>query len=225
MFKRNKTESVSEGFSPDIQYIYQFGDQIALNKYIDPYDMEKELKVYKDQWTQYNPRKSHIKRYALSVLNHNGKIGPGPDLDSLLEYNRIHKTDFKESDFNKPTPVWTNSKILSDFLEGIFPYCMRAHFLKLAPGGFFPPHRDHTYGKQNFFRLLVPIANFNPPYFYFMMEEKPLYWEYGRLYVLNTTKHHALFNTSVHRDSFCFVITVQVCKESIDYVSSQLKET
>ena len=172
MFKRSKADSLSAKFSPDIEYIYQFGDQIVLNKYIDEYNIQKELKVYEDQWTQYNPRKSHIKRYALSVLNHNGKISPGPDLDSLLEYNKIHKTDFKESDFDKPTPVYANSRLLPDLLKGIFPYCVRVHFLKLPPGGFFPPHRDHNYGKQESFRMLVPIKNFNPPNFYFMMEQK-----------------------------------------------------
>ena len=222
MFK--KTDISSSNFSPDIQYIYQFGDQFALDKYIDEYDMEKELKAYKNQWTQYNPRKSHIKRYGLSVLNHTGKIGPGPDLDSISEYNKIHKTNWIDSDFNKPTPAYTKSMILPNLLEGVFPFCMRVHFLKLLPGGFFPPHRDHSYGRQMSFRMLVPIKNFNPPYFYFMMEEKPLYWEYGRLYVLNTTKYHALSNISVIEESIFLVITVKLCKESIDYVIFNLRE-
>jgi len=225
MLKRSPDSSDSSNISPDIRYIYQFGDQFALNKYIDPYDLLKELEAYKEQWTQYNPRKSHIKRYALSVLNHNGKIGPGPDIDSLLEYNQVHQTSFKESDFNKATTVYTYSRLLPHLLKVVFPYSLTSHILKLSPGSFFPPHRDHNYGKQTFFRMLVPLKNFNPPYFYFMMKQKALYWDYGRLYVLNTTKQHALFNVSVNTDSFFLVITVKVCKESIDYVSSHLRET
>jgi len=207
-----------------IQSIYQFGDQFALDKECDFLEVKKELKTFENQWTQYNPRKNHIKRYGLSVLNHNGKIGPGPDLDSLYEYNKLHDTGFTEEDFNKPTAVWTQSQILPKLLEGVFPYCLRMHFLKLIPGGFFPPHRDHKMGEQKHFRLLVPIKNFNPPYFYFIMEEKPLYWEYGQLYVINTTKHHALFNVSVNEESLFLVITVKLCKESIDYISSNLRE-
>ena len=220
MFKKNKAPDLE----PDIKYIYQFGDQIRLSQFFSEWSLLKELEIYKDKWVPYNPRKPHIKRYGLSVLNHTGKIGPGPDLDSLREYNKIHKINFKESDFNKPTPVYTNSKILPDVLEGVFPYCVRSHFIKLPPGGFFPPHRDHGYGEQTLFRLLVPVKNMNPPYFYFMMEEKPLYFEYGHLYVLNTTKHHALFNVSSNKDSIFLVLTVKLCRESINYVSSNLKE-
>jgi len=218
MFKKNRSVSLT----PDIKYIYQFGDQIALNKTIIASALLKELEGYKEQWTQHNPRKPHIKRYGLSVLNHTGEIGPGPALDSLGEYNAIHKTNFRERDFDKPTPVWTKSKLLPGLLEGVFPYCVRTHFLKLSPGGFFPPHRDHNYGEQTSFRMLLPIQNMNPPYFYFMIEEKPLYFNYGRLYVLNTTKYHSLCNISTYEESIMLVITVRLCRESIDYVRTKL---
>jgi len=222
MFKKDSLQKLRSNLN--IQLIYQFGDQFALDKYCNEIDIKKELEVFENQWTQYNPRKKHIKRYGLSVLNHNGKIGYGPDLDSIYEYNKIHKTHWTDNDFNKPTPVWTKSKILPCLFKGIFPYCVRVHFLKLLPGGFFPPHRDHNAGKQESFRMLVPIKNFNPPYFYFMLEQKPLYWNYGQLYVVNTTKHHALFNLNVNEESLFLVITVKLCQESIDYVSSHLKE-
>ena len=208
----------------NISDIYQFGDQVALDKEISVRGVLKELELYKDQWSQYNPRKSHIKRYGLSVLNHSGEIGPGPDLDSLTEYNQIHQTQFKEKDFNKATPLYTNSKHLPSFFDGILPYCVRMHFLKLQPGGFFPAHRDHTFGKQDSFRMIVPIKNCNPPSFCFMLENKALYWEEGWLYVVNTTKQHYLFNPSGNHDSLWLVINVQLCKASVEYVISNLSE-
>ena len=175
--------------------IYQFGDQSALSLKLDT-KIIKDLDNYKKYWIHYNPRKAHIQRYALSVFNETGKVKSTHSLDSLQE---IHLNQFKieESDYNKPTEVYKNNPTLQSFFSKMLPWCVKTFFLKLPPGGFFPPHRDHTVGRQETFRLIVPIENCNPPYFYFMIDGKSLYWDTGTLYIINTSKNSTLYLISV----------------------------
>ena len=107
-------------------------------------------------------------------------------LDSLKQYNAEHGSQWNESDFNKPTDLYRNSTALQELLQDILPYCVRTHFIKLLPGGYFPPHRDHSKGIQNTFRLIVPIQNFNPPFCRFILEDTTLYWVQNKMYFLNT---------------------------------------
>ena len=69
---------------------FQYGDFYQLKHTINTSKILKTLKDFEDKWSQYNPRKSHIAREGLCVFNYEGRCGPGPALDSLKEYNRIH---------------------------------------------------------------------------------------------------------------------------------------
>tara|TARA_B100001287_G_scaffold153681_1_gene129302 strand:- start:1305 stop:1946 length:642 start_codon:yes stop_codon:yes gene_type:complete len=202
--------------------ILQFGDFIPLDVLIDN-SIKQDLQKYKDKWSIYNPRRN-IKREGLCVLNERGEVGPGPALDSLKQYNKENNTNWNETDFNKPTDLYHSSKALQSLLGDILHNCVRTHFIKLAPGGFFPPHRDHTRGKQNTFRLILPIQNVNPPYCNFNLENKPLYFEYNKMYFINTTKQHTLFNASATRDSIWLIINAILCKDMVDYVINNLAE-
>ncbi len=202
--------------------ILQFGDFISLDKSLDS-SVKKDLAQYSKDWSRYNPR-TNIAREGLCVINEKGSVGPGPALDSLKQYNAEHGTQWNESDFNKPTDLYRNSTALQELLQDILPYCVRTHFIKLLPGGYFPPHRDHSKGIQNTFRLIVPIQNFNPPFCRFILEDTTLYWEQNKMYFLNTTKHHTLFNASPKRDSIWLVINAKLCKETIDFVIDNLDQ-
>lgn len=206
----------------NITHLSQFGDQYPLQKTISVDQLMSDLELFQDKWTQYNPRKHWIKRDGLCVLNERGECGPGPALDSLREYNIEHGTSFDEYDFNVPTELYHHSKSLQKLLGDMLPWCIRTHFLRLPPGGYFPPHRDHPGGEQRTFRLIVPIKNFNPPYSRFMIEDRSLYWESGRMYFVNTTKQHSLFNASVNNDSIWLVINGIVSNESVEFVSRHL---
>ena len=91
----------------------------------------------------------------------------------------------------------------------------RTHFLKFGPGGFFPPHRDWNYTGEptDVFRLIMPLRNVNPQ-FNFVLEDKILHWEIGRLYFIDTLRMHYLFNNSF-TDSYWLVVNVDVNQDTI----------
>lgn len=182
----------------------------------------EELKIFETDWQQYNPRKPHIPRQGLDVFNYHGElVNPSPSLDSLKEYNVEHGTKFTETECTRPTEVYEECPTLKEFLEPMH-WAVRTHFLKLGPGGYFPPHRDHTAGVQNSFRIIVPIWNCRPPRVRFMLEDQSLDWEYGVAYVLNTTKSHTLFNAGAEEDSIWLVINAMVCGSALKFIERNL---
>lgn len=202
--------------------ILQFGDVIPLDVSINK-SIKDDLQRYANRWATYNPR-TNIPREGLCVINERGEVGPGPALDSLKQYNQQHGTRWNETDFNLATDLYHSSEALQELLSDIVDSCVRTHFIKLPPGGFFPPHRDHTKGVQNTFRLIVPIQNCNPPYCRFILEDKSLWFEQNKMYFINTTKQHSLFNASPKRDSIWLVINAVLNDKTVEYVIDNLDE-
>ena len=170
------------------------------------------------EYVQYNRRKP-INRYGLSVTSLDGGVSGIPDLDSLGEYNKENNTQYTERDFATPTPVYEKCK---EIFEPWKEHIHRTHILKLGTGGFFPPHRDHCL-IQNSFRLIVPLQNCNPPYFNFMLDNKLLHWEHGRMYFMDTVKMHYLFNSSFN-PSYMLVANVDTNEESVKAVLTHLNQ-
>ena len=207
-----------------IQNFYQYGDQTKLQINVNVSNVLKDLDLFKDKWSQYNSLKPEIRREGLCVINEKGKVGPGPALESLYEWNIKNNTSLSELDFNKPTELFYQSQEIQNALKDILPYCFRTHFLKLKPGGFFPEHRDYASYTENqkSFRLIIPIKNCNPGQMRFMIEDRTLQWNMGTMYLVNTNKVHSLFNLSPGEDSIWLVINCQVCKEVFEWVSRNL---
>ena len=207
-----------------INNIKQFGDFYQLDTNFDTKKLLKEIEPFEDKWSKYNPRKDWIKRDGLCVINDSGKCGPGPALDSLSDWNKEHGTSLQELDFNVPTDLYNSSSELQRVMEPMLNWSVRSHFLRLPPGGYFSPHRDHLYGKQGSFRIVWPLKNCNPPYFRFMLEDKTLHFDYGQCYVVDTTKSHSLFNCSASNDSLMLVVNARLCEDSIRFVQDNLSE-
>lgn len=172
------------------------------------------------KYVHYNPRKP-IERYGLSITSLDGGTSGIPDLDSLLQYNKENGTKYDESDFNIPTPVY-NYPQLSKCLDPIKDYICRTHVIKMKPGGYFPPHRDIMFNYFSSFRLIIPLRNMNPPNFNFMLDNRLLQWNHGRMYFINTAKTHYLFNSGFE-DSYMIIINVVLSEFSVDYVAYNLK--
>ena len=56
------------------------------------------------------------------------------------------------------------------------------------------------------FRLFLPIYKCNPPYNYFILDDKILHFEHNRLYYLNTCKEHIVFTSAqMIKDTQCII--------------------
>ena len=199
---------------------FQYGDFYQLKHTINTSKILKTLKDFEDKWSQYNPRKSHIAREGLCVFNYEGRCGPGPALDSLKEYNRIHGTNIGETDCDKPTELFWESQELQAFFEPLIGSVVRTHFLRLKPGGFFPPHRDQFTIEVNTFRLFIALKNCNPPHNYFIIDNKIYNWDHGRVYFINTCKEHTVFTTG-NTSTFC-VANIIINNDSVQQVLDNL---
>lgn len=172
--------------------LLSFGDLIPLKLKCDVKKLFDETEEF--VYLKYNPRKD-IERYGLSITSLDGSLN-GIDLDSIKEYNKENNTEYDELSFNKFTKVYHTSLEIQKIVEPFKNHIGRSHILSLQEGGYFPPHRDLPVyvEQQNSLRILVPLKGCNPPDMYFMYEDKPLHFEHGRAYFLNTNKSHNLFS-------------------------------
>lgn len=193
-----------------IERFMMLGDQTVLDIKVNEVELLQQLKKFDDKWSKYNSHKPEIQRDGLCIINEDGINKPGPALDSLTEWNRENGTNLSELDFDTTTPVYEET-MLKDVLKDIRSECYRSHFLRLPPGGYFPPHRDFS---MDSFRVILPVYNCNPPNARFMIEDKTLHWDHGRFYIINTLKEHTLFNASDGLDSIWLVLNVKLSQKS-----------
>ena len=188
--------------------LLSFGDLIPLKLKCDVKKLFDETEEF--VYLKYNPRKD-IERYGLSITSLDGSLN-GIDLDSIKEYNKENNTEYDELSFNKFTKVYHTSSEIQKIVEPFKNHIGRSHILSLQEGGYFPPHRDLPVyvEQQNSLRILVPLKGCNPPDMYFMYEDKPLHFEHGRAYFLNTNKSHNLFS---YKGSDMIVLNIKTNEE------------
>ncbi len=199
--------------------LLSFGDMIPLKLKCDVNKLFNEIKEFK--YAHYNPRKPDIKRYGLSVTSLDGSIN-GIDLESIKEHNAENKTEYDELSFNKLTDVYYKSEEIQKIVKPFIKHLGRSHILFLDRGGYFPPHRDLPVyiEQQNSLRILIPLKGCNPPDLYFIYEDKPLHFEHGRAYFLNTNKAHSLFS---FEGSYMLVLNVKANEEVYKIIGDNLK--
>lgn len=160
---------------------------MLLSEYEDLIELDFEnvkIDLQNLRWLQYNSRKN-INRLGCSITSLDGKDNGVPDLDSLLEYNRIHNTQFTEHDFKTPTVhAAPFLSFLNEFDVG------RSHYLKLFNGGFFPWHRDNG---QNF-RIIYTIEGCAQEDLIWLLDDKLLSLQNQKWYYVNTKKKHLVFS-------------------------------
>lgn len=190
-----------------------FGDVIEL--WYPTWDVKRTENILidnKDKWKQYNPRKSN-NRFGMSVTSIDGGYSGVPDLDSLLEYNKEHNTNYHEKDFSVRTDIAKQIPELNPLLDS-FETIGRCHFLRMDSGGFFPPHRDNgPIMPAPTFRIIVPLSNTNKQQWKWIQEDRILPLQTGRTYCINTSKEHSVFSFV---DNCCMLVmnvpaTVQNC--------------
>lgn len=136
-------------------------------------------------WVQYNPRKN-IDRWGASITSLDGGVSGVPDLDSLLEFNKLNNTKHKETDFK----TLTEQGMPFDFLTKDFDLG-RSHFIRLGTGGFFPYHRDVS---SDTFRLIYCVSGCDENNFIWLQNRQTLKLQNNNWYYINTRMAHATFS-------------------------------
>ena len=135
---------------------------------------------------------------GLSITSLDGGLSGIPDLDSLLQYNKINGTSITNHHIKEYTEVYKNSEELQKLIAPWKPWLGRCHFLKLNTGGYFPEHYDINkieYGYEEI-RLIAFINNCNKKDLKFIYEDTVRDVEDGTLYYFNANKRHSVFSTS-----------------------------
>ena len=195
--------------------ILYLGKTALLNKAINVNDIKEKIAEFESHFKPYNLRKSGYNRYGLSITSLDGGFSGVPDLDSLFEYNKENGTDFSENDFCKWSPFIKSCIALQEMTLPFHKYMGRSHLLRLNKGGFFPMHRDLT---PESYRLFVSLSHFDS--FVFLLDNKRMYFEPGRLYFINTWLIHSLFSFEDKNDFLVF--NIDLCKDSVDTLIDNL---
>jgi hypothetical protein len=198
-----------------------FGDVIELDFPLWDIDQVQQILDTHSGWKQYNPRKD-INRYGLSVTSLDGGYSGVPDLDSLLEYNKLNNTKYAETSFNVKTDIVEKISNLNELVTALLPSVGRCHFLKLNAGGFFPPHRDNgSVVPSTSFRIIVPLGNTKKKDWCWIQEGKLLNLTPGKTYCINTTKEHSIFS---FKDNCCIlVLNVVASLKNIQFITNHLE--
>jgi len=182
--------------------VLSYGNIFQLGLQCDPQKLRKEIANF--SFAKYNPNKD-INRYGLSITSLDGEMN-GPDLDTL------NGKDYDELDFTELTEVYYKSKEAQKIIEPFLPWLGRTHFLNIKKGGYFPPHRDEVSGKQEAFRIIVPLHHFNPPHNYMIYNDEVVRLNEGYAYFMNTNIVHGNFSFS--NDTLMMIMNIKANKFS-----------
>lgn len=190
-------------------FIINFGDIVELNFPSWNLDSTQKILANHQNWVRYQPHKLENNRFGLSVTSLDGNYSGEPDLYSLREYRDMTGKNYNEGDFKRRTNIVNFIPELQNLLDFFEPNLGRTHFIKLNPGGFFPPHRDNgLLPSSPTFRIIVPIQNFHYRCVKWIQDEKIVNFNVGRTYFVNTTKVHSVF--SFEQNVILLVLNVAV---------------
>ena len=99
----------------------------------------------------------------------------------------------------------------------------RTFLVKSNIGGYFVPHRDHPSMPRDVFRLIVFLNNCAPLDYDWLMDDKKLQIEQGRVYYVNTRLTHR--TVSWVNDSIHLILNVPFNSENVSKVVSNLQHT
>ena len=179
--------------------LLQLGDFEPLDIKINVEDFQREISQFNNDWQMYLPRPDRPNnRQGLTLTNMPGKGHKG--VPSLAEACAQENRRVSELEFNEPTDVYKKCFSLYPFLYEFQP--LGSTFLVYSNiGGYFVPHRDHPSMPRDVFRLAVFLTNVGPLDYDWLMDDRKLYIEPGRVYYINTRKTHRTIswvNDSIH---------------------------
>ncbi len=201
--------------------LINIGDFEPLKIKIDVNSLMIELERFKDDWQDYLPRTDRPNnRKGLTLTTIPGKTHR--DAPSLAEASYTAKRRLSELEFNNKTEVYKACQSLNS-LFSVFPNLGRTFFVKSDVGGYFVPHRDHPAMPRDVFRLVVFVNNCGPLDYDWLMDDRKLQIEHGRVYYVNTRKTHRTI--SWVNDSIHLILNVPMTTENVAKVIANLQHT
>ena len=179
--------------------LLSLGDFEPLDYKINTAQFMLEIEQFKNDWVDYLPRTDRPNnRQGLALMNHpEWAVNECPSLaEAAVKLQRVPR----ESDFNTKTKLYDACGSLHEFLEDWQPLA-RTFLVKSNIGGYFVPHRDQPTMPRETFRLIAFLNNCGPTDYDWLMEDKKLSIEPGRVYYVNTRKMHRTIswvNDSIH---------------------------
>lgn len=200
--------------------LHLLGAQTELTWKIDSTSSET-LKKFDRDWKPYNPRKAGYGREGLSLTSLDGQLTGTPDLDSLTEYNQIHKTNFSENSFKTRTQVVEAIPSLQEIFDSLGGSVSRSHIIRFKKGGFFPPHRDlFPTSKEQTFRLFSLLSHAHPSQYHFVLDGQLRYFMPRTLYYLNTMLEHSFVSFSDNLS--ILVLNIELNEQTIEQIQKRL---
>ena len=179
--------------------LLQLGDFEPLDIKINVETFSKEIAQFEPDWQHYLPRPDRPNpRQGLTLTSMPGVGHRG--VPSLAEACAQQGRVVSELEFNEPTDVYKKCFSLHHFLNEFQPLG-RTFLVRANQGGHFVPHRHHPSMPRQVFRLAVFLTNVGPLDYDWLMDDKKLYIEPGRVYYINTRKTHRTISwvdNSVH---------------------------
>jgi hypothetical protein len=168
--------------------LLQLGDFEPLDWKVNIEDFKKEISQFDNDWQDYLPRPGRSNpRKGLTLTNMKGYDHKG--VPSLAEAVAREKRKVSEIEFTHPTEVYNQCHSINWFLKE-FESLGRTFLVNCNQGGHFVPHRDHPSMPREVFRLAVFLENVGPLDYDWLMDDRKLMIEPGRVYYINTRKTH-----------------------------------
>jgi hypothetical protein len=195
------------------------GDFEPLRYKIDCEKFNQEIEHFRDQWINYIPREDRANnKKVLAVTNLQGAdhvTNPSVAQASHLLGRRV-----KELEFKYPTDVYRHCTSLQDFLAQ-WNDLGRTFLVKSNIGGYFVPHRDYYSMPRDSFRLIAFLNNCSAMDYDWIMDDRKLHIEMGRVYYLNTRHMHRTISwvdNSIH-----LILNVGMTTENVSKVINSLQ--
>ena len=197
------------------------GNIVPLNFKIDCGQFMADIDKYKDNWVDYLPRTDRPNnRKSLVLMNLPGKNFT--DNPSLAQASKAAGRKLSELDFNSKTEIYDHCLSLKTFLDEWQPLG-RTFLIKSDIGGYFVPHRDHPGMPRDVFRLIVFLNNCGPLDYDWLMEDRKMQIEPGRVYYVNTRMTHRTI--SWVDDSIHLILNIPFTSENVSKIVANLQHT
>ena len=201
--------------------LINLGHVIPLKWKINCGQFMDEIAAFKDDWVDYLPRTDRPNnRKALAVTNLAGKTHM--DNPSLAQASYAAGRKLSETEFHSATDVYNHCMSLRPFLNEWAPLG-RTFLVKSDTGGYFVPHRDHPSMPRDVFRLIVFLNNVGPLDYDWLMEDRKMQIEPGRVYYVNTRMTHRTI--SWVDDSIHLILNIPFTSENVSKIVANLQHT